>query len=388
MKTRLSGQKNDGPPSKKAKHEHHAGMDITSLYKDVFTQVIPNALGTLDAVEVISRLSQTNKHFCSFFKDPSVDEVLLRGLYQAVIDGNYQWVSRILEVRPALLLMKCPQDLIIQSQLTWQIFCINEDVLTVAVLRKQFEMIKLLGFYYDKLEQTEDLKEARKNALSKWTPYVMTLNAAGVNRIVIPEEYVNLIQACIDVCKEEIIADGKLGEKSKAAIDLFCNRLLSAETPIKLNDYVDVELLLLAAYQLFEDGSYNTKTKLQRFSAQTVGLIQSVISPETATILCEGLDIVAQTMQAGEIPQISDLALSLKLRDGDSFYRIAANLISGLGYTFLCGVDGKKANWGCYVERYTSYRFEKVMSDKNEKFLEYYAAQVDTFEPSMPRSRT
>jgi len=387
MKTRLSRQKKDGPPSKKAKHEHDAGLDITSLYKDIFTRVMPNVLGTLDTIKVISRLSQTNKHFCNFFKDPSVDVALLRVLYQAVIDGNYQWVSRVLEARPALLLMKCPQNLIIQSQCTWQTFCINEDVLTVAVLRKQFEMIKLLGFYYDKLEQTGDLKEARKNALSKWTPYAMKLNAAGVNRIVIPEEYFGFIQACIDVCKEEIIADGKLGEKSKAAIDIFRNRLLPVDAPIKLYDYIDVELLLLAAYQLFEDGSYNTKTKLQRFSAQTVGLIQGVISPETATILCEGLDVVAQAMQAGELPQISDQALSLKLRDGDLFYRAAANLLSGLGYTFLCGVDGRKANWGCYVERYTSYRFEKVMSDKNEKFLEYYASQVDTFEPSMPRTR-
>src|SRR3990167_5366754 len=108
-----------------------------------------------------------------------------------------------------------------------------------------------------------------------------------------------------------------------------------------------------------------------------IGLAQSVLSPETAKIFCEGLYSVVEEKRA-----ISARAGALKLLDDELFYRLSRDSRSGLGFEYLCA--GVAWRWPPSRSLLMGARvtFGKTMSSKNNNFLEHYAAIASAARPS------
>lgn len=305
---------------------------------------------------------------------------------QAVIDDNRMKVAELLDKNPELLLVKALRGIEIESQHTWlKIDAENEDALSIAAKRKQIKMIELLLPYYDRLEQTEDVIKAKADALSAWKTYTTQKNTEDEDEIVIPKLYANYAQSLIDVFKVETFPNGvkgKFSEKTEDALKLLFDILLPKKAT-KLDDYIDPELLLLALYKAYRDqfDSFQNWEQRDAFCVRMIGLAQSVLSPETAKIFCEGLYYVVE-----ENRKISARAVSLKLLDGESFYRASRESLTGLGFEFLARLDGR----GC-LERQGPGRwggtwvFGKTMSSKNNNFTEHYAA-IAAAKPTLCRS--
>ncbi len=122
-----------------------------------------------------------------------------------------------------------------------------------------------------------------------------------------------------------------LSENAENAIRSLLN-LLAPKTAVELDNHIDVELLLLAAYQLYEQ-KFNDFTWHQRdaFCVRVIGLIQSTLLPETAEIFCEGMNDVLDRRRL-----VSERAASFTLCHDTSFYRAARESLSGLGGKYLC----------------------------------------------------
>jgi hypothetical protein len=74
------------------------------------------------------------------------------------------------------------------------------------------------------------------------------------------------------------------------------------------------------------------------------GLIQSVLTPETAKIFCESLDDVVTAIKKGEKKEISKEAASHKLKSGEAFYRVSRDSKEGAGFNFgSIGIPGSYA---------------------------------------------
>lgn len=307
---------------------------------------------------------------------------------QAVIDDNRMKISELLDKNPELLLVKALRGIEIESQYTWlKIDAENEDALSIAAKRKQIKMIELLLPYYDKLEQTEEVIKAKADALSAWKAYEMQKNEeTDEDEIVIPREYADYAQSLIKVFKEETFPNGvkgKFSEKTEDALKLLFDILLPKKAT-KLDDYIDPELLLLALYKAYRDQFRTFQNWEQRdaFCVRMIGLAQSVLSPETAKIFCEGLYYVVEENRG-----ISARAKALKLLDGESFYRASRESLTGLGFEFLC------SGHGCpeFVRVVVAWLgpdvglFGKTMSSKNNNFTEHYAA-IAAAKPTLCRS--
>jgi hypothetical protein len=108
---------------------------------------------------------------------------------------------------------------------------------------------------------------------------------------------------------------------------------LLPEQAVKLDDYFDIELLFYAVCQMYEEqfNVFADWNQRQAFCIRVMGLIQSVLPPETAKVLCEGMYCVVN-----ENWPVGELAASLKLTDGQSFYRPSRDSHCGLGFEYLC----------------------------------------------------
>lgn len=286
---------------------------------------------------------------------------LERILFQAIIDDHREIVKMILDNNPGFLLRKRENDLIIQSQYTWQIFKFraNESPLAIAAKRKQIEIIKLLLPYYEKLAQNVELKEATSQA-----------KIAGLNewpsKMIIPTEYANYINQLINVFSKEIIAPGttnftQLSAETEGAMSLFLSRLIP-NTALTLDNHIDVELLLLAAYKLYNKRHHDFRNWEQRdaFCIRVIGLIQSVLLPETAKVL------------SVEFPN---------LRDGKPFYREDRESLSGLGGVYIAvralSVGASRSIYG-----HSSLNdFSKLMSNKKTQFASLIKSYLSTYTP-------
>ena len=283
----------------------------------------------------------TCKTINNFFQ-PDLDKF---GLYQSVIDDDREAVQRILSRKPELLIVE-PKNLIIESQLTWQKFFIEKATVAVmAAKRKQIKMLELLLPYYDKLEQTDEVRKAKAEALSAWKIYETKKNTEGEDEIVIPSEYADYAKSLVYVFSEETFPNGSdkygygmLSEKTELTLSTLFNRLLPDEA-VKLDDYLDVELLLLAIYKAYWD-HFNWEQR-DAFCIRVRGLIQSVLTPETAKIFCESLDHMVTAMKNGEKKDLSKAAVSHKLKSGEPFYRESRDSKEGAGYNFYCGIFGR-----------------------------------------------
>jgi hypothetical protein len=324
---------------------------------------------------------------------------------QAEIDDHRKKVAELLDKNPELLLVKAQKGIEIQSQYTWVTLDVeNEDALSIAAKRKQIKMIELLLPYYDKLEQTEELIKARAESLSAWKNYQIQKNEEnGEDEIVIPREYADYAKSLIDVFREETFPKGipgkvdevsyettpfdvALTEKTEDALKLLFAILLP-KNAVKLDDSIDPELFLLALYNAYRDNFDLFQNWEQRgaFCVRMIGLAQSVLPPETAKIFCEGLyDVVVKKRK------ISERAESLKLLDGESFYRSSRESRSGPGMEYLCGALrcawGRAARVRLWGRPPACTRFGKAMLNKSNKFSEHYAAIAATAAPTPCRS--
>ncbi len=317
---------------------------ITDFPKDIFTNAMPRAnIPEKQVTAVMGTLSNVNKHFYGMFKE-DLTQRACRILYQAFIDDYRDTVKRILDSRPDLLLIEPPSNLVVESKLTWQKFYAEKPAIMAAKL-KQIEMLTLMFPYYDNLPQTDNVKQAKAEAMSAWVGYQVQKNTLGKDEIVIPFEYANYAESLIDVFSEETFPNGNkygygmLSEKTEFALLTLFNRLLP-EQAIKLDDYLDVELLLLAIYKAYWDHFNTFKNWGQReaFCNRVRGLIQSVLTPETGKIFCESLDGVVTALKEGRGIELSKPALDHKMKDGRSFYRSSHDSTEGSGFNFYCGI--------------------------------------------------
>jgi hypothetical protein len=241
-------------------------------------------------------------------------------------------------------------------------------------------MIKLLVPYYDKFEQTEDMFESKRKAMSAWQSYKMQKNAEGKDEIVIPAEYATLAQSLIDVFKDETFPNGvpgknnipynvELSEKTELALSSLLN-ILVPKTAVALDNHVDEELLLLAIYKAYNKNfdAFNDKwDKLDTLCIRVMGLTQSALIPETGKIFCADLYDAATAIENGKETKISDLAAQHKFTSGESLYRSGRDSRSGSGFEFLCVIFGEVAGgpiWSCNVG-FAASRVGETMSSKN-----------------------
>ncbi len=270
---------------------------------------------------------------------------------EAVMDDDIETVKKCLDAEPDLISGQPDKNLVIESKLTWQKFY-AENALTMAVKRKQIKMVELLLPYFDKIEQTEDVIKAKTEALSAFVFYETKKNAQNKDEIIIPQEYAAYAQSLIEAFKEEsfphgipgnagVPMNGALSAKTDSALESLFNILLPKKA-VKLDDYIDPELFLLALYKAYDDNFHEFQNWEQRdaFCLRMIGLAQNALSPETAKIFCEGLYYVVE-----ENRKISGRAESLKLFDGEAFYRTSRAGGSGLGFDFLCTASTLPPSW-------------------------------------------
>ena len=284
-------------------------------------------------------------------------EKYMPDLLHAVVDGSIERIKELLDDCPQLISVKPDKNLVIESKLTWQKFY-AENPLLMAAKRKQLEVFELLFSYLDKLEQTEEIIKLKAQALATWNPYEIKKNGEDKEEIVIPQEYVDYAQSLIDVFKETTFPNGipgsngvpmnvALDEKTESTLSLLLNAILLPKKPVKLDDYLDVELLLLAVLKAYDnDNNFNTFQNWEQreaFCIRVVGLIQSVQSPETAAIWCQGLYKIVEGLEQGKKIEVSQLAREFKLKDDKdvivSYYRSSRDSHLGLGFDFLCGIN-------------------------------------------------
>ncbi|HTM63106.1 MAG TPA: hypothetical protein VL360_01240 [Gammaproteobacteria bacterium] len=321
-----------------------------------------------------------------------VEKVTKRFL-QAVINDDRQTVKEMLDKMPQLLLVTPDPGLVIESQYTWQKFY-AEPALTMACKLKQIKMTELLLSYYDKLPQDDDVIKAKTAGLCAWKPYVNKVNDDGENEILIPQEYARLAQSLVDVFREETFPNGipgenniprniELSEPTEAAL-LSLLDILVPKQAVKLDECIDAELLLLAIYQAYLKNftTFNHNwDKLDALCIRVMGLIQSALIPESGKIFCESLYDVVTEMDRGKVREISPMANAYKMKGGEKFYRENRETRVGNGFEVLCGVIGGPQSKATIGDDPGVY-FGKTMSNKNNRFSEYYAAAAATATPT------
>jgi len=340
-----------------------------------------------------SRLSQSCQLLWRQVK-PELDRIQVQVFMQAVIDDNRDTVRALLECNPALLLAE-PNEMVIESQLTWQRFY-AENALAMAAKRKQIEMIKILLPYYDKLvaacvtpEQKEEMTTAKAQEMSEWQEYEIKVNEADENdadevEFVIPPAYADIIQNLINVFSQEALPEDSpekhLSPTAEAALTQLFNKLLP-EQAVKLDDYFDIELLFYAVCKMYDEqfDVFADRNQRQAFCIRVMGIIQSVLPPETAKVLCEGLYYVME-----ENRPVGELAASLKLKGGQSFYRPSRDSHAGLGFEHLCGPDAWRVAAGAaYAWLYLAAALVgKLLSSKKRDAWKAYEAESKPASPS------
>jgi len=339
---------------------------ITEIIADVPNEIFNKAM--LDAgvsyqntTTVMSGLSQTCKPLNLFFEQPLANRMLVT-LCQAVLDDHREQARKIINTNPNLLCIPLP-NVIIESKFTFQRFY-DVSPLMIAVKRRQIEMMKLMIECCDQSLEVKQATLAKSKILFAGSLYPTQLNAEGKEEIVIPPNYAKFAKELIDVFSEEGFVGGKLNEKTTLALQLLFNTLLPNEA-VKLEDYLDVELFLLALYQAYYDhfNTFQNWDQRDAFCIRVIGLVQSVLSPETAKIFCEGLDDVVTALSNGKERKLSEQALKHLLKDGTAFYRLSRYSQAGQGANFLCGIYARgfgvtagdlphlAAAWRSYVEQ-------------------------------------
>lgn len=241
---------------------------------------------------------------------------------QASCDGDAQTVTSMLDNDPTLILREPSSDLVIESKNTGLKFY-AENAASVAAKLNQLEIFKIILASFDKLEQTTEVKAARAEALSYLKLYEQTEDG---NDIVIPQAYEDQIRNLIGllagnrVCRND--PRGVKGELSaEEALDNFF-KMLVPENAIKLQDYLDVQLLLLACYKVYRNSTLGHENNDHFFCVRVIGSIQSVLPLEMIKVLYSGI-------KNRSLPS-----------DNQEWYRASRDEREGLGVKHFIGIFG------------------------------------------------
>lgn len=258
---------------------------------------------------------------------------LLQALLQAVVDEDHKRVVEILALNPGLLLLKAKKGDVIQSQFTWVKFDVEDEcALSIAVKRKQNNMIRLLLSYYDKLRQTEVVLDSKVEALSAWNEYIVRTNDRDIDVIDIPEEYTRYVQFLVDTIKQESSENDDLNEQTKTALASLLN-LLVPKSAVKLDECIDAALFLHALNMAYDDAHFTNSKQKSTFLIRVIGLVESILSPDTAKMLCQGIYYVLE-----ENMPIDKKGESLMLAPGKPFYRSSRDAQTGLGFDLVANL--------------------------------------------------
>lgn len=327
------------------------------------------------------------KNKVALFYQQNIISKLMPEFLQAVVDDDRKKVSALLDKCPELLVVTPDENLVIESKLTWQKFY-AEKALNMAAKRKQFFMFNLLLSYFNKLNQDDNaVKAARAEGISAWKCYDMQNT-----KIIIPEEYTYYLKSLINIISREVFPNeqtitswaqefsngtrtGKrLSEEAEFALTTLLNMLIPNKA-VKLDDYLDVELFLLAAYEIRTNLNW---ARHSAFCIRVIGLIQGVLPPDTQKIFCTGLADMAKSMKAaikqgdnitGCTP-FSVLPKQHKLTSGEEIYRSSRDSQLGLGFKFLFGMIACKGRYDCAPETGCNIRddWREYMKHKQQFF--------------------
>lgn len=265
---------------------------------------------------------------------------------QAVIDDDRQMVAKMLDANPQLLIIDLPNEFVIESKYTGQKF-FAKSALMMACKRKQTEMVKLLLPYYDKLNQSDEVIKAKTEALSAWQVGEMSKNQAGEDVIDLPSVYQDYAEELIEQFRAEQLPLVQLSDHTELYLTELYAELLP-DAVIDLDNYLDIELLLVAICKAYykhyrtlivEVEKAITEDRAEHFCNRVIGILQRVLPPETAKILCQGLRKVIEADEA-----IGINAESLLLADGSSYYLDPDDNRRGFGFTNFCNHEGQPAS--------------------------------------------
>lgn len=356
-------------------------VNITHLQPDIFIKAMPLAIPDKDVTTVMSKLSRTNKHFYNMFKD-ELTKRAFKEFFRAVIDDDRTTVIRILKNKPELLLMDAPSNLIIESQLTWERFTGKPAV--IAAKRKQIRMLEVMLPYYAKIKDVNAAKKAEEEMLSAWPIYEINQDKIkdkikDADAIIPPSRCVDYAKSIIDIIQNEDFSNGGLSEETREAISLLFKFLYQVQKNIdKEKDYVDPEMFLYTIYYVyFKQAKFKYLAQKDTFFIRVIGLIQSILSPEMAKLLCEGVDTSFPTpseLSKLENKKIGNNAMMHKFRNGESFYRSSRDATSGSGVSTFCDIGVHRSlnttkdpnlNWAGHV---TLWWLCSLMINKDIKF--------------------
>jgi hypothetical protein len=232
-------------------------------------------------------------------------------------------------------------------------------------------MVKLLLPYYQALKQDDLIQQA----VAAWALYSVKINDFDKKKLIIPSKYKLYLEALIKIFQEETFSHGthdflKLSNKTESALSALFNVLLPKQA-VKLDDYLDIELFLLAAFRTVTDCIFRSEYQKDAFYIRVVGLIQSTLHPEAGKLFCQSLN-----QAKSKYPQIvfSKRALSHQLKEekdryseveeGENFYRASREARIGLGFDFYCGEYGEKTSSVSWLGNH----LEKIMLKKDTEF--------------------
>jgi hypothetical protein len=314
------------------------------------TPYLTNQGDDTKSIRDLRNAAKSCRYFYTLFQ-PELTKLKLKELLQAVIDDKVGIVKRLLNNNPELLFAVLDKDLVIESPYTWQRFNMkNKNALNIAAKRKQLGMIELLLSYCDKLEQTDAMQVAKAKALSAWSSYQIGTNEYGNEGIVIPPAYKDYMQSLMNAFLAEIFPHGTgtsdapdythLSDETEAHLSFLFNLLLPKNAVPLDDEYVDVELLLLAAYKAYVENfrAFSSWEQREAFCVRVIGLVLTALPPEMGKIFCERpYDVVTDNNR-----KISDRAQALMLEGSYPFYRSSRDSRAGVGFKYLCIGGGRR----------------------------------------------
>jgi hypothetical protein len=397
---------------------------LTDLPLEIYNRAMPQ-VGVPDAqlTAIIRNLSSTSRCLHSLLKQELVDRKFVKELWRAVINDKRESVVKQSKKRPDLFLravtQSIPNPFVTESKFTFQKFDLEGKNLFTAVVRlKQVEMFKTLLLCCKPFEQNVPLKavlqRTAREALAEWVYYDTIIkpntDPNADEEILILPNYLALAQSLFDVLWVETFPNGvpgqsdipeeegisvkvALSEQSESAITSLHN-ILVPKTAVKLDQHIDVELFLLALYTVSRNHTHALNRavtdeelyKIDIFAIRTIGLTQSASIPETAKILCEGLDDVTEAFKKGQNKEIRAFATQHKMRSGEDFYRWSRKVRSGMAFKFMCGTNGFRdtvngGTGGPMGLEYALRLYSNYFKQKQQQCRNYAATAISAAQP-------
>jgi hypothetical protein len=314
----------------------------------IYLNLITQFLNLEKDHKTLAGLSGSCSQLSSIYR-PALTRQNRQKFLQPVVDNDIETVKQILNAKPALLLDKLEEDLVIDSKDTLEKLNLKgENALTIAAKRRQIEMLKILMPYVDKFQDQKLIGNIKADVLSKWPSYEHKEKKDKWN---IPVHYIVELEKIIEIFKNETFPNGteakaKLSEKTELALEQFIDKILPAKA-VTLDESIQPELFLYAAYKVhynhYHDVNFNFD-KLAAYCRRIIGLLQSRLTRKD-----------------------KESWVGLKI---EHLYRKERLDLSGIGGQYFGGSDGQPLSDGyCLSSTGKGMDWlEKIMSGKNRDF--------------------